>query len=216
MIGRRPYGQVHPYAAGRGRDEAQKRFTLEIPGVTNSSAALSSPASFLNRLNANQDQSNGITVALVVRPHGVRGEVACEILPTFRNASPVKSIELWDGASTARVAVRKCWLSHSSGGQAIFHFAASTPWTMRRSWSAEVQFPRRACQAPRGQLLHQRPDRLQGGRADRREVGVVKDVEVWGETIVGTPILEVTADDGLKLLIPLAQDICVNVDIAGA
>jgi 16S rRNA processing protein RimM len=46
------------------------------------------------------------------------------------------------------------------------------------------------------------------------EVGVVKDVQTTGETIIGTPILEVAATDGSELLIPLAQDICVNVDTA--
>jgi 16S rRNA processing protein RimM len=46
------------------------------------------------------------------------------------------------------------------------------------------------------------------------EVGVVKHVQTTGKIIVGTPILEVAATDGSELLIPLAQDICVNVDTA--
>jgi 16S rRNA processing protein RimM len=46
------------------------------------------------------------------------------------------------------------------------------------------------------------------------DVGVVKDVQITGETLTGTPNLEVTADDGSEILIPLAQDICVNVDTA--
>jgi ribosomal 30S subunit maturation factor RimM len=43
-------------------------------------------------------------------------------------------------------------------------------------------------------------------------LGTVSDVQFTGEGVAGTPILAVDAS-GTELLIPLAQDICVNVDI---
>ena len=155
-------------------------------------------------------------MALVVRPHGVRGEVACEILTDFPDRlKSLKSIELWDGKRPPRrVAVRKCWLSHSRGGQAIFHFeGVDSMDAAKRLVGCEVQVHRdERVTLPAGS--HYISDLIGCKVVERSgtEVGVVKDVQAAGETIVGTPILEVTADDGFELLIPLAQDICVNVD----
>ncbi|HEY6388809.1 MAG TPA: hypothetical protein VIX91_24300 [Candidatus Acidoferrum sp.] len=42
-------------------------------------------------------------------------------------------------------------------------------------------------------------------------LGVVKDVQIPGEGVAGTPILVVDASDG-ELLVPLAVDICVCID----
>ena len=43
-------------------------------------------------------------------------------------------------------------------------------------------------------------------------LGVVRDVQFTGEDVAGTPLLVVDSARG-ELLIPLAQEICVNVDI---
>ena len=45
------------------------------------------------------------------------------------------------------------------------------------------------------------------------DVGLVRDVEIHGDVISGTPNLVVDTARG-ELLIPLAQEICVNVDLA--
>ena len=44
-------------------------------------------------------------------------------------------------------------------------------------------------------------------------LGRVSDVQFTGEDVAGTPMLVVDSPRG-ELLIPLAQDICVQVDIA--
>ena len=166
----------------------------------------------------NQGQSNGVTVALAVRPHGVRGEVACDILTDFPDRlKTLKSVELWDGKRPPRrVAVRKCWLSHSHGGQAIFHFeGVDSMDAAKKLVGCEVQV-RRDERVKLPQASHYISD-LVGCKVIQRgggDVGVVKDVQITGETLTGTPNLEVTADDGSEILIPLAQDICVNVDTA--
>jgi len=44
-------------------------------------------------------------------------------------------------------------------------------------------------------------------------IGRVSDVDFTGERVAGTPILVLASPEG-ELLIPLAQDICVRIDIA--
>ena len=85
-----------------------------------------------------------VTVARILRPHGIRGEVAAEILTDFpERLTKLKSVELWDGKSEPRrVAIRSCWLSHSRGGQAIFHFAGSDSMSdAEKLIGLEVQIP---------------------------------------------------------------------------
>ena len=48
---------------------------------------------------------------------------------------------------------------------------------------------------------------------DGGDVGLVRDVEIHGDVITGTPNLVVDTTRG-ELLIPLAQEICVDVDLA--
>ena len=178
-----------------------------------------------------ESESSGgerITVARVRRPHGVRGEVAAEILTDFpERLKKLKSAQLWDGASEPkRVAIRSCWLSTSRGGQAIFHFEGSSSMTDAETLvGLEVQIPladrtplpassyyisdlvgcevyERARDASRdGAITH--PDENASSL-----IGCVRDVQ-----FAGTPLLVVESAQG-ELLIPLAQEICVLVDIA--
>ena len=52
------------------------------------------------------------------------------------------------------------------------------------------------------------------------KIGVVRDVEINGDNVQGTPLLVVDLDatraaaGNDEILIPLAQDICVRVDLA--
>ena len=152
-----------------------------------------------------------------MRPHGVRGEVAAEILTDFpERLTRLSSVELWDGSGVPRrAAVRKCWLSHSRGGQAIFHFAASDSVDdARKLVGLEVQVPLAdRVKLPAGSyyisdLVGCAVREKHGG-----DVGLVRDVEIHGDVISGTPNLVVDTARG-ELLIPLAQEICVNVDLA--
>jgi len=153
-----------------------------------------------------------ITVARILRPHGVRGEVAAEILTDFpERLTKLKSAELWDGKSEPRrVAVRSCWLSTSRGGQAIFHFAGSDTMTAAEKLiGLEVQIPL-ADRMPLPSSSYYISD-LIGCEVYEKVgalIGRVRDVQSGG-----TPILAVDSAQG-ELLIPLAQEICVNVDTA--
>jgi 16S rRNA processing protein RimM len=154
-------------------------------------------------------------VARILRPHGRRGEVACEILTDFpQRLKSLKVAELRGvRGEPRRVAIRSCWLSQSRGGQAIFLFEGSDSINdAERLVGLEVQIPlSERMPLPAGSYyitdlagceVHEK-----GGAA----IGLVRDVQIAGENVAGTPILVVDSPNG-ELLIPLAQDICVRVD----
>ncbi len=153
-----------------------------------------------------------------MRPHGVRGEVAAEILTDFpERLTHLKSVELWDGRGAPRRAeLCKCWLSHSRGGQAIFHFVASDSVDdARKLVGLEVQVPLAdRVKLPAGSYYI---SDLVGCAVREKDgasvLGLVRDVEIHGDEISGTPNLVVDTAQG-ELLIPLAQEICVDVDLA--
>lgn len=161
-----------------------------------------------------------VTVARILRPHGIRGEVAAEILTDFpEKLKRLASAELWDGRPRAGsqpprdVKIRSCWLSHSRGGQAIFHFEGSNSISdAEKLVGLEVQIPlAERTTLPSGSYyitdLIGCEVREQGGSS----IGSVRDVQIMGEQVNGTPILTVDSPQG-ELLIPLAQEICVRVD----
>jgi 16S rRNA processing protein RimM len=162
-----------------------------------------------------------VTVARILRPHGRRGEVAAEILTDFpQRLKTLASAELFNrsahAAHTASVRrIRSCWLSQSRGGQAIFHFEGSDSIDdAKRLVGLEVQIPL-ADRVPLPQGTYYVSDLAGCEVAEQsgRMLGRVRDVEFVGEGVAGTPNLAVEAAEG-ELLIPLAQDICVNVDLA--
>jgi 16S rRNA processing protein RimM len=168
----------------------------------------------------NQETTTGVTVALAVRPHGVRGEIACDIYTDFPDRlKALKSVQLGDGRRpTRKFSVRKCWLSHSHGGQAVFLFEGIDSMDAARTLVGyEVQIaPEDRVKLPNAS--HYISD-LVGCRvidhSTKKEIGIVKDVQSIGDSVAGTPVLEVSAaGTGEEILIPLAQDICIAIDTA--
>jgi 16S rRNA processing protein RimM len=156
-------------------------------------------------------------VARILRPRGRRGEVAAEILTDFpERLTRLKSVELWNEKTAAakRVAVRKCWLSHSRGGQAIFLFENSDSITdAEKLVGLEVQIPL-AERTPLPDASYYVTD-LVGCEVCEKNgavVGRVRDVQFTGEGAARNPILVVDSARG-ELLIPLAQEICEHVDV---
>jgi len=162
-------------------------------------------------------ESASVTVARILRPHGRRGEVAAEILTDFpERLKALTSVELWDGRTTARrVVVRSCWLSQSRGGQAIFHFEGSDSISdAEKLVGLEVQIPLSERMAlPAGSYYVTDLIGCEVHEKDGAAIGEVRDVQFTGEGVAGTPILAVDSSKG-ELLIPLAQEICVLVDVA--
>lgn len=159
------------------------------------------------------EKFTGVTLARILRPRGLRGEVAAEILTDFPERLP-KLREVWlaDGRSAPRrVRVQRCWLTPSRGGQAIFHFAdvdsIEAADTLR---GLEVQVP-----------IEQRA-RLDAGNyfvsdlvgcevweaGAASALGSVRDVEFPG----GAPLLAIDTSEG-EVLVPLASEFCVRIDV---
>ena len=154
-----------------------------------------------------------------MRPHGIRGEVATEILTDFPDRlTRLKSAQLWNGRTEPprSVLVRSCWLSHSRGGQAIFLFEGSDSISdAEKLVGLEVQIPlSERISLPAGSFY---VSDLVGCEVYERDggklIGRVRDLQFPGEELKGTPLLELDSPSG-ELLIPLAQEICVQIDTA--
>jgi 16S rRNA processing protein RimM len=162
-------------------------------------------------------QAARATVARILRPHGRRGEVAAEILTDFPDhLTRLRSAALWDGRTEPRdIAIRKCWISHSRGGQAIFHFEGSDSISAAEKLvGLEVQIPLSERMAlPAGSYYISDLIGCDVSEKGGATLGRVRDVQFTGEGVAGTPLLVVDSPRG-ELLIPLAQEICVRVDIA--
>jgi 16S rRNA processing protein RimM len=167
-------------------------------------------------------EAAGVTVARILRPHGRRGEVAAEILTDFpERLTRLAHAELWNEKkpSPRSVAIRACWLSQSRGGQAIFHFEGSDSISdAEKLVGLEVRIPfSERMPLPSGSYYITDVigcEVREKTRENDAAFGVVRDVQFTGEDVAGTPLLVVDSPRG-ELLIPLAQEICVNVDISG-
>lgn len=163
-----------------------------------------------------------ITLARILRPHGRRGEVASEILTDFpERLTKLTKALLWDGKNSPReAAIRKCWLSQSRGGQAIFHFEGSDSISdAEKLVGLEVQVPWvERVVLPAGSyyitdLIGCEVFEMRGeGPSELSMIGVVSDVQFTGEDIRGTPNLVIDSVRG-ELLVPLATEICKHIDI---
>lgn len=163
-----------------------------------------------------------VTVARILRPHGCKGEIAAEILTDFpERLKRLTSVELFNPASNItrgsvrQCRVRSCWLSQSRGGQAIFHFEGSDSIDdAKRLVGLEVQIPLAdRLSLPTGSYYVTDLAGCDVVETDGRALGRVREVEINGVEIAGTPNLVIDAPSG-ELLIPLAQDICTNIDVA--
>lgn len=159
------------------------------------------------------EEFTGVTLARILRPRGLRGEVAAEILTDFPERLP-KLREVWlagGRGAPRRIRVERCWLSPGRGGQAIFHFAdidsIEAADTLR---GLEVQVP-----------IEQRA-RLDAGNyfvsdlvgcevweaGATSALGSVRDVEFPG----GAPLLAIDTSEG-EVLVPLAAEFCARIDV---
>jgi 16S rRNA processing protein RimM len=155
----------------------------------------------------------GITLALILRPHGLRGEVSAAILTDFPERLP-RLGEVWlnDGQTPPRcVQVKRCRLSTAGGGQAIFHFAGVEDRNAaERLRGLEVQIPlERRAQLGEGSYYVADLVGCEIWETDASAaLGVVRNVEFFG----GAPLLAVDTPAG-ELLVPLAAEICYRIDV---
>jgi 16S rRNA processing protein RimM len=155
----------------------------------------------------------GVTLARILRPRGLRGELAAEILTDFPERLPrLQEVWLADGRSAPRrTQVRRCWLSTSRGGQAIFHFdGIENVEAAERLRGCEVQIPleERVKLAPGNYYVGELIGCEVWEAGATAAMGAVRDVEFPG----GVPLLAVETSEG-EVLVPLAQEFCIRIDV---
>jgi len=157
----------------------------------------------------------GLTLARILRPRGRRGEVAAEILTDFPDRlTTLSEAYLWDGTNPPRrVSIRSCWLHK---GKAIFHFDGSQGIAdAERLVGLEVQIPLAdRVLLPAGRYYISDLVGCEIWEHNGSQIGSVRDVQFLGEDTPGVPLLVVETPPG-ELLIPLAEEICTRIDIAG-
>lgn len=159
-----------------------------------------------------------VSLARIVRPQGRRGEVRAAVLTDFpERLLSLRSVFLWDGNGEPRpVSILSCRLEPSRQA-AVFHFEGShSIEDAKKLTGLEIQIPL----ADRAQLpagAYYVSDLIGCELFDRSSgcsMGHVADVQFTGEETPGTPLLVVESPHG-ELLVPLAAEICREIDPAG-
>jgi 16S rRNA processing protein RimM len=156
----------------------------------------------------------GVTLARILRPRGLRGEVVAAILTDFPERLPrLREVWLSDGRSAPRrVQVQRCWLSPSRGGQAVFHFAdCNSIEDANRLRGLEVQVPieQRAQLAAGNYFVSDLVGCEVWEAGASSALGSVRDVEFSGGA---APLLAIDTSEG-EVLIPLAAEFCKQIDV---
>ncbi len=179
------------------------------------------------------DPIDRLTLARLLRPHGIRGEIAAEILTDFpERLTKLREVWLWDARVDVlqKITVEKCWLSFTRGGQAVFKFAgADRIEDVEKLRGLEVQVPLSermelpvgsyyiselaGCEVweivPNDKSIAESGNIAESkGEALETKLGVVTGVQESG-----TPVLEVETPSG-EVLIPLATEICRRIDVS--
>ena len=177
-------------------------------------------------------QPRWLQIARVLKPRGNKGEVAAELLSDFSaRFSALSHIYLAKESGTPyRVAVERFWMDQNHPGQGVFHFEGShTISDAEKFRGLDVFLPiEERVALPAGQYFvtdligctvfefATGESKLASPACDAeiapRVIGTVRDVFFPGESVAGTPLLQVLTPSG-ELLIPLAEDICKRIDV---
>ncbi|HEY1467459.1 MAG TPA: hypothetical protein VGF61_00340 [Candidatus Acidoferrum sp.] len=177
-------------------------------------------------------QQRWLLIARILKPRGNKGEVAAELLSDFAaRFSGLSHVYLAkESAPPYRVALQRFWTDQNHPGQGIFHFEGShTISDAEKFRGLDVFLPiEDRVSLPLGQYfvtdligctvfeIPARESKLSSPACDAevapRVVGTVRDVFFPGESVAGTPLLQVLTSSG-ELLIPLAEDICSRIDV---
>ncbi len=171
-------------------------------------------------------------VARVLRPRGNKGEVIAELLTDFpARISTRKQVYLRKASGEPGPAgLQHFWVDRNHPGMGVFHFAGCATISEAeklRGYDVLLPFEERM-ELPAGQyfvtdLVGCTVFELPGDATKLtspacameeapRVLGTVREVLFTGETVAGTPLLQVETPGG-EMLVPLAQDICARVDV---
>lgn len=172
-------------------------------------------------------------LARILRPRGNKGEVIAELLTDFpERFSTVRQIYLRKNEDEPQaVALQQFWVDRNHPGMGIFHLTGCANISDAEKWRGyDVLLPlEQRVTLPAGQYfvtdligctvfeLPAAAAKLSSPACAMEEaprvLGSVRDVYFTGETVAGTPILQVETAAG-ELLLPLAEDICTRIDVA--
>ncbi len=173
-----------------------------------------------------------LQIARILKPRGNKGEVAAELLSDFcARFSSLSHVYLAkESDAPYRVALERFWTDQNHPGQGVFHFEGShTISDAEKFRGLDVFLPlEERVSLPAGQYfvtdligctvfeIPAQPAKLSSPACDAevapRVIGTVGDVFFPGESVAGTPLLQVRTSSG-ELLIPLAEDICARIDV---
>ncbi len=228
---------------GRTRNSPRASVEKECASLASAAKAANAGTAKAAAIASQAEDLSFVSLAAIVRVRGRIGEVAANILTDLpQRLTTLRDVLLLDAAGRRRPArVRRCWLSSSRGGQAIFHFEGIDSINEAQKLVAcQVQLPlAERAPAPAGKYY---VTDLIG--CEVLEVKDVKEVKEMNEQVAqtregsegesssftsstsftslgfvrdvyfesGTPLLAVTTASGGELLIPLAEEICTRID----
>ncbi|HEX8353705.1 MAG TPA: ribosome maturation factor RimM [Pyrinomonadaceae bacterium] len=152
-----------------------------------------------------------VLVARVAKPHGVRGEVASDLLTDFpeRFGRLEELIAVFPGGRRARLALEG---HRFHGGRILLKLGGfDTPEAAAALAGCELAVPEsEAVELEEGEFYDWQ---LEGCRVETvggRDVGTVREVlHTGGEA----PVLVIRDEAGRENLVPLAESICVEIDV---
>ncbi|MGB7497085.1 MAG: hypothetical protein WBR26_01890 [Candidatus Acidiferrum sp.] len=179
-----------------------------------------------------EEKPQWVLVARILRPRGNKGEIIAELLTDFpARFANLKQIYLGKENQPPRLTgLQRFWMDRNHPGMGVFHFAGFTSIsdaeTLRGCdvllpFEDRVQLPAgkffvsdligcTVFDSPVGSTKLSSPPC--SAEQTPRVLGTVRDVFFTGETVAGTPILQVDTAQG-ELLVPLAEDICRRINV---
>jgi 16S rRNA processing protein RimM len=179
-----------------------------------------------------EQERRWVLVARILRSRGNKGEVVAELLTDFPDRfSNLKQIYLRrNEGEPSPVGLLHFWQDRNHPGIGVFHFsgcASISEAEKLRGSAVLLPFENRVT-LPAGQYfvtdligctVFDAPTESTklsspscGLENAPRVLGTVRDVYFPGESVAGTPLLQVETASG-ELLLPLAEDICKGIDV---
>jgi len=153
-----------------------------------------------------------VAVARVAKPRGVKGEVACDLLTDFpeRFEWLEELIAVFPGGRRGRLSLEGQWLH---GGRVILKFEGyDSPEASAALAGCELAVPEsEAVELEEGEFYDWQLEGCRVETVEGADVGTVSSVLHTGGEV---PVLVILDARGRENLVPLAESICVEVDVA--
>lgn len=152
-----------------------------------------------------------VAVARVAKARGVKGEVACDLLTDFPERFDwlEELVAVFPGGGRRRLGVEGHWFH---GGRVVLKLEGfDSPEAAAALAGCELAVPEsEAVELEEGEFYDWQLEGCRVETVEGREVGTVREVlHTGGEA----PVLVIRDEGGRENLVPLAESICVRVDV---